>query len=190
MSSKPPAWPKFLFATAVCVVLVSASAFLAYGMLRDRLDRQTADFSAARDRYDKRIAELEQKKIVERTVSEAVSVPSVRDNCTSLPFRVCIPQVVMESRQISRTERVEDPVVRAELDRQRAELAALIQQAQTTAEQGQRLEALLSRVGMRQALSALLVFAALFIIMSKQYGPESEKWAFGTIGTLLGYWLK
>ena len=44
--------------------------------------------------------------------------------------------------------------------------------------------------GVMQALISLAVLgAALFIILSKKYPSESDKWAYGTVGTILGYWL-
>jgi hypothetical protein len=32
--------------------------------------------------------------------------------------------------------------------------------------------------------------ACLFVILSGGYDPNSKNWAFGTVGTILGYWLK
>jgi hypothetical protein len=32
--------------------------------------------------------------------------------------------------------------------------------------------------------------AALFVILTKWYGPQEKHWAFGTLGLLLGYWLR
>ena len=32
--------------------------------------------------------------------------------------------------------------------------------------------------------------AALFVILSGRYGDAEAKWAFGVVGTILGYWLK
>ena len=43
---------------------------------------------------------------------------------------------------------------------------------------------------MRVVVSLLVLAAALFIILSKQYDGDQQKWAFGAIGTVLGYWLK
>jgi hypothetical protein len=31
--------------------------------------------------------------------------------------------------------------------------------------------------------------ASLFVILSKQYTDKDMKWAFATVGTVLGYWL-
>ncbi len=41
---------------------------------------------------------------------------------------------------------------------------------------------------------AILIIAvlgvSLYIVVSSRYEAESERWAFGTVGVLLGYWLK
>jgi hypothetical protein len=39
-------------------------------------------------------------------------------------------------------------------------------------------------------VSLAVLGAALFVILSHNYEGASEKWAFGAVGTLLGYWLK
>jgi hypothetical protein len=40
------------------------------------------------------------------------------------------------------------------------------------------------------ALSAAALVAALFIILSNSASGESQKWAYGVVGVVLGYWLK
>jgi hypothetical protein len=37
-------------------------------------------------------------------------------------------------------------------------------------------------------LTIILLVAGLYVILSKQYEPSDKHWAFGTIGTLVGYW--
>lgn len=32
--------------------------------------------------------------------------------------------------------------------------------------------------------------SALYIILSLKYGPEEQKWAYGAIGMIVGFWLK
>ena len=39
-------------------------------------------------------------------------------------------------------------------------------------------------------ITLLILASALFIILSKGYEEAEQKWAFGAIGTILGYWLK
>jgi hypothetical protein len=42
----------------------------------------------------------------------------------------------------------------------------------------------------RLVTSAILSVAALYIILSRRYAPQDKHWAYGTIGTVLGFWLR
>lgn len=39
-------------------------------------------------------------------------------------------------------------------------------------------------------LSAVLTGASLFVILRKDYGAKDNHWAYATIGTILGFWLR
>lgn len=43
---------------------------------------------------------------------------------------------------------------------------------------------------MQVFLSIVLMSASLYIILSKQYDASDKHWAYGTLGTLVGYWLR
>jgi len=45
-------------------------------------------------------------------------------------------------------------------------------------------------VVMQMLITLMVLGAALYVILSKQYGDAEQKWAYGAIGTLLGFWLK
>ena len=38
-------------------------------------------------------------------------------------------------------------------------------------------------------IAGVLFVAGLFVILSKNYPPETEKWAYGAVGTGAGFWL-
>lgn len=42
---------------------------------------------------------------------------------------------------------------------------------------------------MQGIVTLLILVAALYIILSQKFPPDAEKWAFGVIGTILGFWL-
>jgi hypothetical protein len=42
----------------------------------------------------------------------------------------------------------------------------------------------------QQLLSCLLLAVGLFVILSSRYQPADKNWAYGTIGALVGFWLK
>lgn len=39
-------------------------------------------------------------------------------------------------------------------------------------------------------VSFAVLGSALYVILSKKYDEASAKWAFGTVGLIVGYWLK
>lgn len=63
-----------------------------------------------------------------------------------------------------------------------------VHRAELVAEIARRQEALHTYV--RIGLTLLVILAALFVVLSRSYGDAEQKWAFGAIGTVLGYWLK
>lgn len=42
---------------------------------------------------------------------------------------------------------------------------------------------------MQVSISAIMIIAGLYIILSKKYEPDTIKWAFAIIGLVVGYWL-
>jgi|HubBroStandDraft_6_1064221.scaffolds.fasta_scaffold330555_2 hypothetical protein len=47
-----------------------------------------------------------------------------------------------------------------------------------------------TKVAMQILLSLSLVGASLFIVLSAKYTLQDRHWAFGTLGTVLGFWLR
>ena len=39
-------------------------------------------------------------------------------------------------------------------------------------------------------ISAVLLVAALFVILTKRYPAQDKHWAYGALGTIVGFWLK
>ncbi len=48
----------------------------------------------------------------------------------------------------------------------------------------------LTTAWVRIVITGILLLAALYIILSKSYDGSSKNWAFGVMGTIVGYWLK
>lgn len=42
----------------------------------------------------------------------------------------------------------------------------------------------------RMVITIVLLLAAVYIILSQKYDADSQKWAFGVVGTILGYWMR
>jgi uncharacterized membrane protein len=42
---------------------------------------------------------------------------------------------------------------------------------------------------MRIAISLAVLSSSLYVVLSNSYNDETQKWAFGALGTILGAWL-
>ncbi len=42
----------------------------------------------------------------------------------------------------------------------------------------------------RMFITVLLCAVSIHVILSRRFTPTQKHWAYGTIGTLIGYWLK
>ena len=45
-------------------------------------------------------------------------------------------------------------------------------------------------LGAQLVISAVLLIAALFVILTKKYPAQDKHWAYGALGTIIGFWLK
>ena len=40
------------------------------------------------------------------------------------------------------------------------------------------------------AISAVLLCASVYVILAPAYGPKDKHWAYGMVGTIVGFWFK
>jgi hypothetical protein len=43
--------------------------------------------------------------------------------------------------------------------------------------------------GMAVGISIVVLGAGLYVVLSQKYSSDAQKWAFGIIGVVVGYWL-
>ena len=48
----------------------------------------------------------------------------------------------------------------------------------------------LERIRMIHVVTTILMVASLWIILSNRYDEDVQKWAFGAMGSILGFWLR
>ena len=46
------------------------------------------------------------------------------------------------------------------------------------------------RLIMQPLVSLTILVAALYIILSDRFSPQDKHWAYGAVGTVIGFWLK
>jgi hypothetical protein len=66
----------------------------------------------------------------------------------------------------------------------------LLRSGTKPARQGTARDATNVRLVMQIVISLIILGAGLWAILSGHSGPDSERWASGAIGTVMGYWLK
>ena len=52
------------------------------------------------------------------------------------------------------------------------------------------LSVFLERIRMIHIITTILMLASLWIILSNRYDEDVQKWAFGAMGSILGFWLR
>jgi hypothetical protein len=190
-----PTWPRALFFLTVGAALTSTALTMTYLAYSARIERQEKELEERRAEYEARIAELQQALVVDQVVSDTIRTPVKSKDCRKLGIlgqRICIPVQTVELREITRTVRVENPEIKAQLDKAYAQLqslsAAAVKSDRKVADLRPYVE--LARTLMAPGISVLVLVASLHVILSRKYAADSEKWAFGSVGTVLGFWLK
>lgn len=197
-TKRQASWPRWIFiVTLFGLVLLMAGGlvYYAYGVDLGEQSKELADLRAS---YDAEINRLEQNKMIENTVSRQVQSPvQVGLDCIDTGLfgglvraSGCAPRFEMRTIEVKEVVRSEDPTVKSRIEALRAELTTRSEAASKTIERAAWLQKFLPQQGMKLFLSVLAALASLFVILSKHYEPETEKWAFATMGTVLGYWLK
>ena len=186
----------FLFA------VIGVSVFFWHA--RTVADAQQLQFAAAeqlqneRVELSERIAQLENQRIITKVEYEErhIQVPeTVWHTRPSFGPRLSmkVPEVRMKNQviRVPKAVRTEDPKVANEIKTTQERLRS----AQTSLESTQSAESISSKLfGIRREIAAFIfslfiLSASLYVIINKKYRQNTEKWAYGSVGTILGYWL-
>jgi len=179
----------------VTLVLVAVASVISYNYRSSAANvaAQREAFNRAKAEYDKRIATVtgaESHAPVADTAEEYVRLPKTDMSCWG-PF-ICGPETKFEQLKLARVMHTPTEAVKRELDQRREQIAA--QSAKVEAA-GQKLKSLEDidhtiRTVMAPLVSVTVLLACLYVILSGGYKPDGEKWAFGSIGTIIGFWFK
>ena len=105
---------------------------------------------------------------------------------------ICVPETKTVQQDVQQVVKVEDPKVRAELDETLTRLKSLSSQNQDAKSVLDELAPYydFTQKMMKPIISIIVFIVSLIIILSKKYNADQEKWAFGSLGTIIGVWLK
>lgn len=193
-----PKWPALLFAVTVLSGVASTAATFYYYRSTTLLQDQEKALAEKRAQYQADIEDLKKRVVTTQTITQSIDMPVVtmRRQCINILGinDICtnVPESRIEQRAIQATVPAEDPKVKAALDTKLKELEALSAKAVNTQQKQVSLKELVDALrGLVAPLISILVsLASIVVILSKKYKAESEKWAYGSLGTILGFWLK
>ncbi len=198
--SRQLGWPKWLFLGTVFLLVAFFLLSIVSLTYVARAQREQVELEDKRAAYEAKVKVLSSQLLIEKVVSETVATPVQYQKCQDIripvPFgknlkhKVCQPAVRMEQREVSKTVEVADPEVQVKLDEADQELERLLKATKRTILKMEDLERVvqIARQFMAPVLSLVVAAVALAIILSRKYSAESEKWAYGTMGTILGFW--
>jgi hypothetical protein len=178
----------------VTLVLVAVASVISYNYRSSAANvaAQREAFNRVKAEYDKRIANVAgtASEAPAADTAEYVRLPKTDLICTHPLF--CGPQTKFEEFKLAKVMHTPTEAVKRELDQHREQIAA--QSAQVEAA-GQKLKSLEDidhtiRTVMAPLVSVTVLLACLYVILSGGYRPDGEKWAFGSIGTIIGFWFK
>jgi hypothetical protein len=196
-----PKWPIAVFVATILSGFISTAGTVAYYHYTTKVQDQEKEIAERQSRYRAEVEALRERLVVSKTVQQEIETPitTMEQVCTRLPLpfgnnNVCtnVPKVRVEKRQVLAVVQAEDAAVKAQLDAKLKELEALSTAAVKTQATQADLKSLVetSRQLVAPLISLLVSVASLVVILSRKYKNESEKWAYGTLGTVLGFWLK
>jgi Fe2+ transport system protein B len=198
MDQPTPKWPALLFTLTVLCAIASTAATFYYYKSTTLLQNQEEALSQKRTQYQDEVEELKKRVTTTKIISHTIPTPvtTMRRHCIKILGinDVCtdVPESRIEQREIQTTVTAEDPEVKIKLDAKLKELEDLSAKAVNTQQKQVSVKELVDALRgiVSPVVSMLVSLASIFIILSKKYKAESEKWAYGSLGTILGFWLK
>lgn len=198
-------FPKVLFLIAILGLAIIAFVSLNSRYLQSEIDSEIVALDEQKAEYQATIAQLEKEKatreikFVEKTIG---SHPKQHCSQSWKKFGVFkIPRITCEASKMTAqaVTKVKVPVVTETINTEvvkqlEALQVSLAEQNETISELYIKKQKVEKPFGVNKqivsaAFSFIILVAALFVVLSGKYKTASEKWAFGSLGTILGYWL-
>jgi hypothetical protein len=186
-------WPAWLFFGTLAAAVASTAFSINYGNHVSNLQSQQEALEKLKVDYDNKVLALRFEPAFTEFKTEQILTMAMSSTCEYKLFtQTDCSAVRSDVYKLHEPVHVADTKTKQEID---ADAAKIKQLAEATNTAGQRVAALqpiydfLQNI-MRPLISMGVFVASLFVILSQRYKAEIEKWAFGSLGTILGFWLK
>lgn len=186
------AFPIILFVVAALIVLAGVGLRLWNIQIQHEIEKDVAKLELSKKDYQEQLAVLQGSLERPIIVMEEITtrVPEVK--CTT---KGLIPKCTTTFKEVKTKVPVTkgketDPVIEKEIEGINSELSKLSYEINSLAERRAKIDNFIDvdKESFRGLLSLLILLSALYVVLARSYGPESQKWAFGAVGTIMGYW--
>jgi hypothetical protein len=179
----------WLFFVTVILAAISWGISYNYRSHASKLTGQLEELNRSKMEYDKRLAEMVPAATL-RPAGDIVKIPRLGLKCGNL--LACAPITHYEELALPHVVQAPTEALKRELDEKRKQVTARTTEVTATSQKVDALEQVdrLVRRVMAPLISLIVLGASLFVILSGGYKAEGERWAFGSIGTIIGFWLK
>jgi large-conductance mechanosensitive channel len=182
----------FAFLLAVFVVMASALIETWSSSEQQKVAAEATSLETKTEQAATEIKDLNEKleKPIVKMMKLKSAVPEVTCDRSGIIARCETKKkfVTIEVPQVVGTEI--DPGVAMRISQIQEQLSSYHHKANELEAKGEKASAIGTTFKdyIRGLLSIIVIFTALFIIIRNSSNDESQKWAFGAVGTILGYW--
>lgn len=182
--------PITLFGVAVAIVVASSVFRYWSANLQYEIDVQVAALRAEQDRAAQEVEEIAASRPKPEIVMTSKKVGRYPQTvCRGLSCKVKWQDIITKVPE--HRAPVRDAELEAKLEKAVARANAIAIQLAELSEQKKRIDSVagVDRDTIRMAVSLIVLLTSVYVILNGKYKAESEKWAFGSVGTIVGYWL-
>jgi len=178
----------WLFFATVLLAAVAWAISYNYHSYASELSKQKEAFDRSKAEYDKSAAAVTPMAVA-HPAGDVVRVPNVSMRCTGM---ICAPTTHYEELKFAKVKQAPNEAIQRELDKKHEQVTAQSSQVVAIGKKVESLEPIdkAIRSVMAPLISLIVLAASLFVILSGGYKTEGERWAFGSLGTIIGFWLK
>jgi hypothetical protein len=186
-------WPKWLFYITLLFWFLLLNVGYVNNSKRTRLAHSTQQLQTAIGDYDELIAAI--PSVTQNNVKTSfVSVPIQFQDCGNNFFGImsCAPVSKLSQQELYAPTGELDPAVQDKVVKLNSRITTLVAEANNAHSDVEKFNPLSDFIMniMKPFFSVVVLISSLFIILSKRYQDDTQKWAFGSLGTVLGFWLK
>jgi outer membrane murein-binding lipoprotein Lpp len=193
MLSMKTKWPKWLFYLTLLFWFLLLNVGYVNDSKKAQLSYNTQQLQTAMREYNEFVSTI--SGVTQDNIKTSfVSVPIQLQDCKNnfLGIKSCDSVNQLSQQEIYEPTDELDASARKKIDTLGSKITSLVAEADKThndVENFSQISDIIMNI-MKPIVSVFVLISCLFVILSKRYQDDTQKWAFGSLGTVLGFWLK